>query len=134
MAPRVYATEADYLAFTDTTEAPGKLDRLLRAASGVVDRLLVGVVYDLDPDTRLPTDDTVAEALRDAVCVIAETAAADGALEPGATGEWGNVKIGNVSLSDPLSGGSADLTVNGLAVPAEAQLLLAEVGAFTVLS
>ena len=134
MAPRVYATEADYLTFTGEDTAPAKIGLLLRAASRVVDMMLRGVVYDVDPVTKLPTDPDVVDTLEVVVCVIAEEAVTQGLLEPGATGEWENVKIGNVSLSGPVSGGGADLSVAGLPVPALAQLLLAEVGAFTVLS
>lgn len=125
---RVYATEADYLAYTGTAEAdaPANLTTLLRVASGVVDHLLRARLYDVDA-AGLPTDADDIAAMQDATCAIARDADAIGALAAGATGEWGSVSIGNVSLSNPLTSGGGG-SVSGVPVPVEAMVALADVG------
>lgn len=122
---RVYATEADYTAYTGET-APANIDRLLRIASGVVDYLLTGRLYDVDA-SGMPTAPADLDALRDATVVIAEDPTTQTLISQGASQEWGSVSIGNVSLSNPL-GTSASKTVSGVPVPAEALILLADVG------
>ena len=123
---RVYATEADYTAYTGETP-PANIDRLLRIASGVVDYLLTGRLYDVDT-SGMPTAVADSDALRDATCVIAQDADAANLIGSGGSQEWGSVSIGNVSLSNPLGGSSTHRTVSGVPVPAEALILLADVG------
>lgn len=133
MATRVYATEAEYLAFTDTTEAPAKLARLLASASRVVDYLLTARRYDVDDTTELPTDPDDAAAMRDATCVIAAEASELGLLEPGTSFQWESVSIGSVALSNLQGSSDSDTpTVYGLPIPSEAQLILLDVGTRSV--
>lgn len=129
---RQYATTAELAAYPGGDAVPaGIADTVLVAASAVVDSLLTGVVYDVDPDTLLPTDVDVATVLRDAVCSIAAEAQATGALSSGATSEWQSVGIGNVSLSGRTTAEGATV-VNGLPVPALTLLALRAVGVFQV--
>ena len=70
MAPRVYATAAEYRDWTgDLTAAASPAQ--LRRASARIDNALRGVYYDTDEDD-LPVDLDVAEAMRDAVCALIE--------------------------------------------------------------
>lgn len=101
-------------------------DAHLRTASRVVDRLLLGILYDTDSD-GLPTDPDVAEALSDATCAIVVEAIATAALNAGSTQQWDSVKIGNVALGSPRRGGDT-LVVSGLPIPAAALLALSSVG------
>lgn len=127
---RVYATAADFTAYTGGT-APENVDALLRVASGVVDVLLTGIVYDTDA-AGMPTNADVAQAMADATCAIAAEADAAGTLEAGSTQQWDSVGIGSVSLSG--RGTSAEtLTVHGIPVPGPALLALRSVGPLVVI-
>lgn len=130
MATRVYATQAEYEAYTGGA-APANVQALLRAASRVVDVLLTAVVYDTDTD-GYPTDTAAAEALSDATCAIAAECASTGALEAGGTQAWDSVGIGNVSLSGRGTSDDA-VVVLGIAVPAVALLSLRDVGPLVVI-
>lgn len=125
---RQYATAAQLAAYPGgDTIAPGDADARLRAASRVVDDCLTGVVYDTDPVTLLPTDPDVAQAMADATCAIAVEAQAAGLNTAGATQQWDQVRIGNVSL-----GGRKDTTdtpvVSGYPIPTDAVAALRSIG------
>lgn len=124
MAPRVYADQAAYVAYHGGT-APAQVDRLLRMASRVVDSILVGRVYDTDPD-GYPTDVDVAQALSDATCAIAGEADARGLAVAGSTEDWQAASIGGVSLT--RGSGTGVETVQGVPVPPDALLALQSVG------
>jgi hypothetical protein len=62
-----YATVAQLTAYPVTVPAGVDAVTMLRRASRDVDRALMTAVYDVD-DAGLPTDATVAAALRDATC------------------------------------------------------------------
>lgn len=98
MAPRVYATEADYRSWTGDLTASASPAQL-RAASARLDNALRGVWYDTDEDD-LPVDLDVAEAFRDAVCAIVqywdETGDTSGS---GAAAEWQSASIGSASYT-----------------------------------
>lgn len=66
----LYATAAEVLAWLDGDPPAGDLDRLIARASELVDAN-VRAEYSVDDDD-LPTDTTVAAALRDAVCAQIE--------------------------------------------------------------
>lgn len=93
----VYATPADLAEYTGEA-APADAERLLRDASDLLDtEVLLTAVYDVDPDTALPTDTDVAEAFRDAVCAqvqywgeVGEESDIGGAVQ--------GVSIGSVNL------------------------------------
>lgn len=72
----VHATEAQLATWTGTA-APANAAVLLRSASLLVDRALIGAIYSTDTD-GVATDATVLEALSDATCTQAATWAALG--------------------------------------------------------
>lgn len=99
--PRVYATAADYETYTGETP-PADIDRLLQAASRMLDAQVLWLCrYDVD-DTGMPTSPAVAAAFARAVCAQVawwgEVGDSTGAVGAG----YGSVSIGSVSL-----GGSA---------------------------
>ena len=130
---RVYADAAALAAYPGGDAVTEGVDLLLRHASHIVDTLLLGVVYDVDAATELPTDPDVAQSMEDATCAIAVEANAAGILEAGNTREWGSVSIGSVSLSDPQDGDDSP-TVMGVPIPSAARIALASIGRLTVVS
>lgn len=108
MAQRVYATESDYLEFSEDEVAPDKIDSLLRRASAQVESHIRTAVYDVDED-GYPTDPDVADALRDATCAyVAYWDETDDVT--GADAIAGPVKIGSVSLGGTSTGGASSRT------------------------
>jgi hypothetical protein len=97
MAARVYATSADYTAWTGQT-APAGIERLLARASEDVDDALLTAVYSTDAD-GMPTEADVIAALRDAACAQVEYQQDAGDTGTGAAGRWESVSLGPVSLS-----------------------------------
>jgi len=98
MAPRIYATEADYRTWTgDLTAAASPAQ--LRGASARLDNALRGVYY-LTDSGGLPTDTDVAAALKDATCAIVqyweETGDTSGS---GAGAEYQTASIGSASYT-----------------------------------
>ena len=67
----VHATEAQLATWTGTA-APANAAVLLRSASLLVDRALIGAIYSTDT-TGVATDATVLQALADATCAQAAT-------------------------------------------------------------
>lgn len=107
---------ADYL----EDEPPDGAARLLVRASRRVDSMLIGAVYAVDTN-GLPTDATVAAALRDATCAQVEWWGEVGdSTGTGAGGAWSNVSIGKVSLGTG-SGGAPPSKVR--VSPAVAEIL-----------
>ncbi|MFD7106094.1 hypothetical protein EYS09_14300 [Streptomyces kasugaensis] len=94
---RVYATPEQLAAWTGTP-APDGAERLLARASEDIDSALLTAVYPVDDDGD-PTEQNVAEALRDATCAQVEWQLATGDDGTGAAGVWDSVSIGPVSLS-----------------------------------
>lgn len=108
MAQRVYATESDYLEFTEDDIAPDRIDSLLRRASAQVESHIRTAVYDTDED-GYPTDPDVSDALRDATCAyVAYWNETDDVT--GAEAVAGPVKIGSVSLGGTATGGASTRT------------------------
>ncbi|MEV7793419.1 hypothetical protein AB0O68_15710 [Streptomyces sp. NPDC087512] len=107
MAAPVYATVtdlADYLG----TPAPDDADRLLTAASRMLDaRVLAYCRYDVDT-AGMPTDPDVAEAIGRAVCAQVawwgEVGDSTGAVGVG----YGSVSIGSVNLGRSVTSVSGD--------------------------
>lgn len=102
---RVYASVADYTAYT-RQPAPAGLDRLLVQASGFIEsQVLRLAVYAVDPVTGMPTHPAVQAAIRDAVCAQAEWWGETG--DPlGTAGQWQTVRIGTVHLQGPANSGA----------------------------
>lgn len=101
---RVYATADDVINWIGDYP-PANVDILITRASMVVEELIIGVVYDTDVD-GLPTDDTVIDAMRDAVCAqvqwwIPPTPAA-GVCDQ----EDGWPRLARASRPDPTVGGA----------------------------
>lgn len=126
MAQRVYATESDYLEFAEDDIAPDKIDSLLRRASGQVDSHIRLAVYATDED-GYPTDQAVADALRDATCAyVAYWDETDDVT--GAEAIAGPVKIGSVSLGGTSTGGASSRTAGDTRRSDEAIIILRNAG------
>lgn len=124
---RIYAETADlanYEGGSTLTDPTASL--LLRIASGIVDRCLVGRRYPHDANA-MPTDPDDIQAMKDATCLIAIEANAAGIGKPGESSEWGQVSIGNVSLSNKQRAEGVTL-VDGVPVPVLAAQSLLSVG------
>lgn len=67
--PLIYATAVDLADWTKTP-APDNADTLLREASILVADACLADIYDTTPD-RMPTDQSLRDAMRDATCVQA---------------------------------------------------------------
>jgi len=98
VAPRVYATEAEYRDWAGDLTASASPAQL-RAASARLDNALRGVWYDTDND-GLPVDLDVSEAIRDAVCAIVqywdETGDTTGS---GAASQYQSASIGSAAYT-----------------------------------
>lgn len=124
---RQYADSAALAAYPGGSAVPSEdAEALLRTASRVVDQLLRGFVYDVDDDS-LPTDVDVAQALSDATCAIVVEGYATGVFTPGATKQWDQVRVGNVSLGKASTKAGA-LIVAGIPIPPAALTALSGVG------
>ncbi|WP_113705369.1 hypothetical protein [Nonomuraea lactucae] len=91
----VYATAADYAAYTDKP-APDGIAAALARASERIDELLLGAVYNTD-DNEMPTDPKEREAIMRATCAQAAWSLALG--DPyGVASAFKDVQIGSVRL------------------------------------
>ncbi len=100
----VYATAADFEAFTGKP-APDGIASSLARASERVDELLLGAVYDTD-DNEMPTDPKEREAIMRATCAQAAFMLATG--DPyGVAAAFKDIAIGSVRLSRAGGGGAA---------------------------
>lgn len=100
----VYATAADYAAYTGKP-APAGIDTVLARASERIDELLMTAVYDVDETTDLPTNPTDADAIMRATCAQAAWSLAVGD-QYGVAAAFSDVKIGSVSVKRAGGGGS----------------------------
>ncbi|AZM46569.1 hypothetical protein DMB38_12770 [Streptomyces sp. WAC 06738] len=100
---RVYAQPGDLTAYTGQP-APADAERLLRDASRMLDaEVLRYCWYDVDPD-GYPSNSTVRESVRDAVCAQVAWWGELGDSTGAAAAGWGSVSIGSVSLSGGAGG------------------------------
>lgn len=106
---RVYATEADLTAWLPTgATLPADPDAALRAASEVVDEMLLTALYAVDA-AGMPTDTGVAAALADATCAQVAYAQAHGdAYGQGSTGRYASASLGPISLTKKTSTAGTD--------------------------
>lgn len=97
MAARVYATVADYRAWSlDTFTPDPRVGVLLRQASAAVDRALLAAVYATDTN-GYPTDTSIIDTLNQATCAQAAfiNALSD---DTGAAARMEATSIGGVSV------------------------------------
>jgi hypothetical protein len=125
---RVFATVAEYEAYTGTT-APANADRLLARASRLVSNATKAAIYDTDP-AGYPSDADVREAFRDAAIVQVEEwakrdAAASGDASDPAASPWTSVSAGGLSFSRQSA---PKQTAEDTELIPEAAEILAEVG------
>ncbi len=101
---RVYATTTDY-ANALLAAPPAGARRALRAASKVVDEMLLTAVYPVDT-SGLPTDAAHIIALRDATCAQAEYAKRTGDANSVGAGAIAGFSIGPVSVTKGTPAGA----------------------------
>lgn len=118
---RLHATLADLAGHLTPDPVPASGARLLARASRRVDTALLCAVYDVDQG-GLPTDTTVAEALRDATLEQISWHLANGDSE-GLGVVYTNVKIGSVALQ--RGGAGTDQGAAGELCPAAWDVLAA---------
>ncbi|WJV47519.1 hypothetical protein [Streptomyces flavofungini] len=102
---RVYATQAQYEAYTGQAAPADIVARLGRASRFLESEVFRLGWYDADGD-GYPTHTRVREAFADAVCAQVQWWAETND-ELGTAGRWQSVKIGTVALSGPGSSASA---------------------------
>lgn len=119
---RVYATTADLANYLEAVP-PANARKLLRQASVDVEQATKCAIYDVDTN-GFPTDTAVRAAMRDAVCAQVEWWNETGD-SLGVTGQWGDVKIGSVSLGGRAgsAGTGGQLAANAAAILNNAGLL-----------
>lgn len=128
---RIYAQVTDLPNYEggDTLTDP-TASMLLRIASGIVDTCLVGRRYPHDANA-MPTNADDIAAMKDATCLIAIEAHAQGVGTPGGSTQWGQVAIGNVTLGGKTKA-EGSTVVDGVPVPTLAVLSLLSVGTHCV--
>lgn len=111
-----YATIAELAAHIAPTTVPATAARLLDRASRDVDRALFTAIYPVDDD-GLPTEQTHADALRDATLeqAVYRLGLGDtGAVTTGIPAGMKSVKIGSIALT--AGGGSGGITAGSAPV------------------
>jgi hypothetical protein len=93
-----YATVDQFSDYLDGDALPAHPERLLERATDAVNELLVGAVWATSSTTGLPTDSTVADKLREAVCIQAHYMAEQDD-ELGTRPLYDSVSTGGVSYS-----------------------------------
>ena len=97
---RIYATAADYTAFTGQDPAPSNVDALLAQASRFLDANVFRLCwFAAADDTGMPTDASVIQAFTDATCAQAQWWDALGDSIGTVGVGWSSVSIGSVTLS-----------------------------------
>jgi hypothetical protein len=111
--PVGYADSGDYATWTQAAP-PAGVARRLRQAGLVIDHWTRSAVYDTD-DAEMPTDATIAAAMRDASCAQVEAWLTNGTDQtgPGAAG-YTQVTAGRITLVRNLSGAGASLSSMGV--------------------
>lgn len=96
---RIYATSADYAAYTGQA-APADIDARLTQASRFLDSQVFRLCwYEADAVTGMPTNTLVLAAFRDAACAQAQWGVDVGDTTGAGAAGWGSVSIGSVQLS-----------------------------------
>lgn len=102
--PDLYATPADYVAWTGT-DSPANILPILRACSTLVADGTEGDYYDVDPTTGLPSSARILAAFRDATCIQAAAWVAlgidpaTGGVQTLSKGLQTQVKIGSAQIA-----------------------------------
>lgn len=95
---RVYADQAAYEAYTGAAAPTGVAQLLARASQFLDSRVFRLCVYDVAPDTGMPTNQLVVSAFSDAVCAQVQWWDELGDHTGAAGVGWGNVQIGTARL------------------------------------
>lgn len=111
-----YATVDDLTDYMAPESPPSDAERVLARASEVVDRILIGAVYDVDED-ELPTDPAVLDAIKRATLAQAHYASLVPGTETGQAGSLAAVSVGAVSYSFRDSGGGTSSSAGGAISP-----------------
>ena len=99
MAAPIYATAADLIVYSGPlTVSNEEADRKLARASRLIDSVLIGAVYPTDPVTKIATDETKREAIKNATMAQAAYWISGAGSEHGAPA-YDSVSIGSVRLS-----------------------------------
>lgn len=105
---RVYATAAQYEAYTGVSPAPADIEARLKRASAFLDsRVFRLCAYDVD-DTGMPSNSLVAAAFSDACCAQVEWGVDVGDTTGAAGVGWGTMSIGSATLSRSVTATSGD--------------------------
>lgn len=106
---RVYATPAEYEAYTGQSPAPAGTDRRLRDASRMLDSQVFRLCWYEVNTEGMPTHPLVLTAFSDAACAQAQWWDALGGDTTGADAVgWGSVEIGSVKLGRSVTAVSGD--------------------------
>ena len=104
---RVYATSAQYQAYTGDTP-PADITVRLRRASAFLDSQVFRLCgYEVDED-GMPTNALVLAAFADACCAQVEWGVDVGDVTGAAAVGWGSVEIGSAKLSRSVTATSGD--------------------------
>lgn len=95
-----YAARADLASWLGA-DAPAQAERMLERATELIDQY-VTAPFDVDSTTTLPTDTTVAAALRDAVCAQVEYWLVGVGEESDIVGQRGTVTVAGFSGAAPV--------------------------------
>ncbi|MFE9645315.1 hypothetical protein ACFYO0_14600 [Streptomyces sp. NPDC006365] len=111
---RIYATSADYQAYTGQTAPTDIVARLGRASRFLDAEVFRLCWYEVHEDGH-PSNTIVKAAFADAVCAQVQWWAETGD-ELGTAGQWSSVSIGSVSLSRSGSSSGSSAPVGGRTV------------------
>lgn len=104
---RVYATSAQYEAYTGST-APADIANRLQRASAFLDAQVFRLCgYEVD-NTGMPTNAVVLDAFASACCAQVEWGVELGDVTGAAAVGWGSVEIGSAKLSRSVTATSGD--------------------------
>lgn len=105
---RIYATPAEYEAYTGQSPAPVGTDTRLRDASRMLDSQVFRLCWYEADTAGMPTHPLVLAAFSDAACAQAQWGDEVGDTTGAAGVGWGNVKIGSVQLGRSVTAVSGD--------------------------
>ncbi|MFE5912086.1 hypothetical protein ACFQ6B_23795 [Streptomyces wedmorensis] len=105
---RVYATAAQYEAYTGVSPAPADITVRLRRASQFLDAQVFRLCAYAVDDAGMPSDTLVAQAFADACCAQVEWGVDVGDITGAAGVGWSSMEIGSAKLSRSVTATSGD--------------------------